>query len=78
MANVFAHNAHLLVEGHKMSKSAKNFYTLSDISEHGYDPLAFRLLVLQSHYRSQINFSWEALKSAQNRLKDMCALAALR
>ena len=78
MATFFAHNAHLYVDGRKMAKSAKNFYTLQDIIEHGFDPLAFRLLVLQGHYRSEINFSWTNLEAAQNRLKDLCALSALR
>ena len=40
----------------KMSKSAQNFYTLNDLIEKGVDPLAFRLLVLQSHYRKPTNF----------------------
>ncbi len=68
-AKFFVHNEHLLVDGRKMSKSLNNFYTLEDVKERGYDPLAFRLLVLQSHYRSQSNFTWENLEAAQNRLK---------
>ena len=78
MATVFAHNEHILVDGKKMSKSAKNFYTLQDIIDRGYDPLAFRLLVLQAHYRSQVNFSWESLDAAQNRLKRWRRAADLR
>lgn len=74
-AKYFFHNEHLLVNGKKMSKSLNNFYTLRDIQEKGYDPLAFRLMVLQSHYRSQTNFSWENLEAAQNRLKTYQALA---
>jgi len=77
-AKYFVHNEHLLVDGRKMSKSLDNFYTLRDIIEKGYDPLAFRLMVLQSHYRSQSNFSWENLEAAQNRLKDLYAWADLR
>ena len=77
-AKLFAHNEHLLVDGKKMSKSLGNFFTLKDIQEKGYDPLAFRLLVLQAHYRSQANFSWANLEAAQNRLQDLRALAALR
>lgn len=77
MAQFFAHNEHILVDGKKMSKSANNFYTLQDIMERGYDPLAFRLLVLQSHYRNQAHFSWENLEAAQNRLKSLQALADL-
>lgn len=78
MANFFIHNEHILVDGKKMSKSAGNFYTLQDIVTHGYDPLAFRLLVLQSHYRSQAHFSWENLEAAQHRLRKLQNWAALR
>lgn len=73
-ANNFIHNEHLLVEGKKMSKSLNNFYTLRDIRERGYEPLAFRLMVLQSHYRSQSNFTWDNLEAAQNRLNNWRAM----
>lgn len=74
-ARYFVHNEHLLVDGKKMSKSLQNFYTLRDIQEHGYEPLAFRLMMLQAHYRSQTNFTWENLQAAQNRLKNYQAMA---
>ncbi len=77
MAQVFAHNEHLLVDGKKMSKSLNNFYTLEDVVKKGYDPLAFRLLVLQSHYRNQAHFSWENLDTAQNLLKELREMADL-
>src|SRR3989344_6415054 len=78
LANYFFHNEHLLVDGKKMSKSLNNFYTLEDIRKNGYDPLAFRLMVLQSHYRSQNNFTWENLNAAANRIKHWQAVADLR
>jgi cysteinyl-tRNA synthetase len=78
MAQVFTHNEHILVDGKKMAKSANNFYTLRDVQDKGFDPLAFRLLVLQGHYRSQTHFSWENLEAAQNRLNDIRAWADLR
>jgi cysteinyl-tRNA synthetase len=77
-AKIFAHNEHLLIDGQKMSKSLHNFFTLDDVQQKGFEPLAFRLLVLQSHYRSQAHFSWDNLEAAQNRLKDLRAMAALR
>jgi cysteinyl-tRNA synthetase len=77
-AKYFVHNEHLLVDGKKMSKSLNNFYTIRDIQKKGYDPLAFRLLVLQSHYRSQSSFTWENLEAAQNRLKHWQATADLQ
>lgn len=70
MANYFVHSNHLLVDGKKMAKSANNFFTLKDIIDKGYDPLAFRLLVLQSQYRNESNFTWDVMEAAQNRLNN--------
>ena len=67
MANYFVHNNHVLIDGRKMSKSLGNVITLREIEEKGFAPLAFRLLVLSSHYRSESNFSWDILEAAQNR-----------
>jgi len=78
LANYWLHNEHLLVDGQKMSKSKNNFYTLSDVIAKGIEPLALRLLFLQSHYRSQMNFSWGALSAASKNLKDLRAFADLR
>ncbi len=68
-AKFFLEAEHLLVDGHKMAKSAKNFYTLKEISEKGISPRAFRYLTLTSHYRSKLNFTWESLQAAENALK---------
>jgi len=78
MSAFFAHNEHILVDGKKMAKSAQNFYTLTDVQERGYDPLAFRLMILQAHYRNQVNFTWESLEAAQNRLQRFRNLAVQR
>lgn len=59
------HARHLLVEGTKMSKSKGNFYRLEDIEARGYSPMDLRILYLSSHYRSQMNFTWEALEQAK-------------
>lgn len=72
------HTGFLNIDAKKMSKSLNNFYTLRDVIAKGYDPMAIRLLILQSHYRSPINFSWEALDSAANRLKHIRSAAELR
>ncbi len=77
-AKYFFHNEHLMVDAKKMSKSLNNYYTVDDIRKKGYDPLAFRLMVLQSHYRSQSNFTWENLEAAQNRLMSLRAFADMR
>ncbi len=77
-ASMFVHNEHILVDGKKMAKSAGNFYTLGDLVEKGVDPLAFRLLVLQSHYRNPTNFSFDNAAAAHNRLKHWRTIATLR
>ncbi len=71
------HSYFNLVDGKKMSKSAGSFITLEDIEAKGFDLMAFRILVLQSHYRTEAHFSWENLKAAQNRLKNFNAMADL-
>lgn len=68
LANYFFHTEHLLVDGKKMAKSANNFYTLGDIKDKKFRPLDFRLLVLQSHYQSPTQFTWDALEAAHSRL----------
>ncbi len=65
------HNEFLTVDGGKMSKSLGNLYTLEDLKEKGVDPLAFRYLCLGTHYRSKLNFTWEALAGAANALKKL-------
>ena len=64
----WVHAAHMLAEGKKMSKSLNNFYTLSDLEKKDFEPLALRYLYLQTHYRQEMNFTWEALEGAQNAL----------
>jgi cysteinyl-tRNA synthetase len=62
--NYWLHNEHLLVEGRKMAKKFGNFYTLRDLLGKGYDPIIIRYLLLSTHYRSQFNFTFEALNAA--------------
>lgn len=67
------HNEFLLVDGGRMSKSLGNVYTLNDVCERGFGPLALRYLFLTAHYRDEINFTWKSLEAAQNafnRLKE--------
>lgn len=67
-ANYWMHNEFITVDGGKMSKSIGNVYTIDQLIEKGFDPLAFRYLCLQAHYRSKLNFTWESLEGAQNAL----------
>jgi len=70
-ARFWFHNEFLLVDGIKMSKSLGNFYTIDNVKEKGIDPLALRYLFLQSHYRQQMNFTWDSLNAANEGLKNL-------
>lgn len=74
--NYWVHHNFLVVEGEKMSKSLGNFYTVQDIIDKGYDPLALRYLYLQTHYRQEMNFTWEALDAAQKAYTKLIAEVA--
>lgn len=65
------HNGWLLVDGKKMAKSAGNFYRLKDLVEKGYNPLVFRYLNLQTHYRSPLNFTLQSLNASKNALEKL-------
>jgi len=77
-ARYWMHTNHITVEGEKIAKSLGNGITLEQIEAKGISLEAFRLHVLESHYRSQSKFSWESLEAAQNRLKGYQAMADLR
>jgi cysteinyl-tRNA synthetase len=62
--NYWLHNEHLLVDNKKMSKSEGTSYLVSDIIDHGYDPLVLRYFFLQANYRSKQNFTWEGLTAS--------------
>ncbi|GIK83467.1 MAG: cysteine--tRNA ligase [Patescibacteria group bacterium] len=61
----WVHHNHLHINGEKMSKSLGNFFTIDDVLERGFHPMALRLLFLTAHYRSEMNFTWENLEGAQ-------------
>lgn len=69
--NYWVHHAFLMIEDEKMSKSLGNLYTVEDIVKKGFNPLALRYLYFQTHYRQEMNFTFEALESAQNALKKL-------
>jgi cysteinyl-tRNA synthetase len=78
-ATFWMHNNFLVDRAGKMSKSAGEFLTLPRLTERGFHPLAYRLMCLQAHYRSELEFSWENLAAAQVRLKRLVhAVSALR
>src|SRR4051812_41995019 len=63
------HIEHLFVEGEKMSKSLGNFYTLPDVLARGHRASALRYLLLSSHYRKQLNFTWAGMEQAEESLR---------
>ena len=69
--NYWFHNEHLLDDTGKMSKSNGEFLTVSLLKDKGYDPISFRFLCLNSHYRKQLLFSYEALNQAETTLKKL-------
>jgi len=77
-AHYWLHNNHLKVNGTKISKSLNNGYTLQDLAKKGFDPLDYRMFVLQSHYTNEGNFTFENLEGARNRLRHWKNIAALR
>ncbi|MBI4329467.1 MAG: cysteine--tRNA ligase [Chloroflexi bacterium] len=71
----WVHTQHVLAAGQKMAKSAGNAYTLGDVEDRGFEPLAFRYLCLGAHYRSRMNFTFAALLAAQIALEKLRRLA---
>lgn len=69
--NYWLHNAFVNFNDEKIAKSAGTFIKLKNLAEKGYSPLAYRYLLLNSHYRNPTNFSYEALDGASNTLKKL-------
>jgi cysteinyl-tRNA synthetase len=65
----WVHVEHLFVENEKMSKSIGNVYTVPDVVQRGYRPSALRYLLLSSHYRKQLNFTWTGVEQAEEALR---------
>ena len=74
-ARIWMHNNFLVERSGKMSKSSGEFLRLQLLIDKGYHPIAYRLMCLQAHYRSELEFSWEGLQAALTRLKRMVMLA---
>jgi cysteinyl-tRNA synthetase len=67
----WVHNEFLVLDKGKMSKSTGGFLTLQTLMDAGYDPLDYRYFLLGAHYRSQVQFSYEALTGARNARKSL-------
>ncbi len=77
-ANIWMHNNFLVERSGKMSKSSGEFLRLQLLIDKGYHPLAYRMMCLQAHYRSELEFSWEGLQAALVRLKRMYKAVAVQ
>jgi cysteinyl-tRNA synthetase len=71
LANFWMHGYFLLANDAKMAKAAGEFLRLKALTDRGYDPLAYRYLCLTAHYRSQLNFTFDALDAAATALDRM-------
>jgi len=69
------HNEHLVINQEKMAKSQGTGLSISEVIEKGIDPLALRYFYLTAHYRTRQNFTWDALRSAQQSLQELRRLA---
>src|SRR6266536_1091515 len=71
VVSCWVHGEHLMLSGTRMSKSAGNFFRITELEEQGFDPLAFRYLTLQARYRAPLNFSIEGLAGADRALRQL-------
>ena len=69
--DTWVHGGHLRLSGQKIAKSAGNVVRVPELAAQGTDPLSFRYLTFQSRYRSEMDFSWEAMEAADRRVKEL-------
>lgn len=65
------HTVFLLVDGKKMSKSLGNFYTVQDLVDKGFNPMAIRYALISGHYRKQLNFTLHTIEAAESALEKL-------
>jgi cysteinyl-tRNA synthetase len=70
----WVHHNHLRIDDEKMSKSLGNFFTIDDVISRGYSPKALRLLFLSTHYRSEMNFTWQNLAGSEKSWQKLLAI----
>jgi cysteinyl-tRNA synthetase len=73
-ARFWVHVEHLIIDNEKMSKSLGNVYNVQDVVTQGFRPSALRYLLLSSHYRKQLRFSWDTLHQADEALRRLADL----
>jgi len=78
LANYWLHNSHITVDSEKISKSLGNTITFEDLADKGFTHTDYRMWVLEGHYQSQRNFTYDNITAAHNRLTNYRNWAALR
>jgi cysteinyl-tRNA synthetase len=71
VVNLWAHGGHLRLAGHKIAKSTGNVVRVHELVERGIDPLSFRLLTFMTRYRSEMDFTWDAMADADRRVRQL-------
>jgi len=71
VVSIWAHGGHLRLAGQKIAKSTGNVVRVSDLVERGFDPLSFRWLTFQTRYRSEMDFTWDAMRDADARVRQL-------
>jgi cysteinyl-tRNA synthetase len=71
VVSVWVHGGHLRLAGQKIAKSTGNVVRVEELRERGLDPLAFRWLTFQTRYRSEMDFSWDAMETADQRVRQL-------
>ena len=71
VVSIWMHGGHLRQSGQKIAKSTGNVVRVADLEDHGLDPLSFRWLTFQTQYRSEMDFTWEAMETADQRVKQL-------
>jgi cysteinyl-tRNA synthetase len=71
VVSIWVHGGHLRQSGQKIAKSTGNVVRVEDLVEHGVDPLSFRWLTFQTRYRSEMDFSWEAMDAADAKVRQL-------
>ena len=71
VVSIWVHAGHLRQSGQKIAKSTGNVILVRDLVERGFDPLSFRWLCFQTQYRSEMDFTWEAMATADQRVKQL-------
>jgi len=67
--NYWLHSKHLIVNGKKMSKSLGNYYTVNDLLRRRFNPMVIRYVLVSSHYRSRLNFTFGKMRDAKRDIK---------